>query len=262
MSRWRPEPDTTALLAVDAHLLAWSGGTAHHGGDAALETAFAQALDGLRAHQPPRKPLRRVDIAVGSDLACHWVQTPPASVASLDELMRVAQARRAHLFGLGGGTHGTDSDWWVTADWQATRPFVCAAVPAAPCAALHRMASAAGLQVRWTTTWGLLAGQPPANLPADGWCALRGASRLLLWRCERGHVSHLLTLPVAAHEQADAVLRRAQQSAQTESLATGAAPPGALHWIHLDAPTSEAATALQLHALLHSRQDARQGTVA
>ena len=62
-------------VAVDAHLLAWSGGTAHHGGDAALETAFAQALDGLRAHQPPRKPLRRVDIAVGSDLGVLRMQT-------------------------------------------------------------------------------------------------------------------------------------------------------------------------------------------
>lgn len=193
---------------------------------AAARSAAAQ----LRRHQPR---LRTIDVVVGADLARHWVQTPPASVASLAELQQVAQARRAHLF---GNTLGDAAQtWWIAGDWDARRPFVCASLPAALCADVQAALADAGLVPRWQTLWGLLAQSPPQALPANGWCALRSTSRMLVWHCAGGQVRTLLTLPTNLLEDPGEAAARAWQSVVAEC--TGAALPasGPLHWLDLAA---------------------------
>lgn len=238
MSLWPPRSRQagTAALGLDARQLAWAARDAQagpwtaealaHGGGvaAAVQSAAAQ----LRRHQPG---LRTLDVVVGNDLAHHWLQTPPAAVASLAELRQVAQARRAHLFGM--TSHDDASAWWIAGDWDARRPFVCAALPASLCAGVHGALADAGLAARWHTPWSLLAQRPPQTLPGNGWCALRSASRLLVWHCTGGQVDALLTLPASPHESADQAAGRAWQSVVAES--TGAALPTGerLHWLDL-----------------------------
>lgn len=240
MSLWPPRSratgDAALALALDARQLAWAApdaasghwrvdALAHGGGvPAAVQSAAAQ----LRRRQPGARAL---DVVVGADLAHHWLQTPPAAVASLAELRQIAQARRAHLFGPAPG--GTADAWWIAGDWDARRPFVCAALPASQCADVHQALADAGLAARWHTPWSLLAQRPPRALPGNGWCALRSASRLLVWHCTGGQVDALLTLPASPHETADQAAGRAWQSVVAES--TGAALPTGdrLHWLDL-----------------------------
>jgi hypothetical protein len=229
------------VLGVDGQHLAWmvrdasngqwtADGLAHSG---RLHAAARSAAAQLRRHQPR---LRTIDVVVGADLARHWVQTPPASVASLAELQQIAQARRAHLF---GNTFGDAAQtWWIAGDWDARRPFVCAAMPAALCADVQAALANAGLTPRWQTLWGLLAQSPPQALPADGWCALRSTSRMLVWHCAGGQVRALLTLPTHLLEDPGEAAARAWQSVVAEC--TGAALPasGPLHWLDLVAGTA------------------------
>lgn len=279
MSRWprRSQASSAPVLGLDGQHLAWavrdaSTGRWHtdelaHGGGlpAAVRSAAAQ----LRRHQPR---LRTINVVAGADLARHWVQTPPASVASLAELQQIAQARRAYLFG------DAASIWWVAGDWDARRPFVCAALPPGLCTDVQAALADAGLVPRWQTLWALLAQSPPQALPGDGWCALRSASRMLVWHCTGGYVGHLLTLPTNLLEDPAEAAGRAWQSVLAEC--TGAALPatGPLHWLDLTAgnatvdhphvqtvrlgapqhtgtrsapaPHNEAAAALRLHHLL------------
>ena len=58
----------------------------------------------------------------------HWLQTPPAQVASLRELRDVAQARCTQLFGTVPSTNNTPAQWTVSAQWHASQPFVCTAI--------------------------------------------------------------------------------------------------------------------------------------
>lgn len=247
MSLWlhRSQTSNAPVIGMDGQHLAWaardastgrwaSDGLAHGGGvHAAAHTAAAR----LRRHQPG---LRTIDVVVGADLSHHWMQTPPASVASLAELQQVAQARRAHLFGhTSGSTPGDASGaWWITGDWDARRPFVCAALPAGLCTDVHDALADAGLAPRWQSLWGLLAQRPPQALPGNGWCALRSASRMLVWHCTGGLVTHLLTLPTNEMETPDDAAGRAWQSLVAEC--TGAALPtaGPLYWLDLIAAST------------------------
>ena len=119
----------------------------------------------------------------GAERGCHrrarprraLAAEPAGSVASLPELQLVAAARCAHLYG------ESPHDWWMAADWSATRPFVCAALPRALTAPLQQALDAAGVSARWHTSWSVACGdaRQHVSLRSDGApCARRPGSFL------------------------------------------------------------------------------------
>ena len=225
MSLWRPKERRThkgLVLGLDAQHLAWLApdmfGPAR--ATTARHDAVAQAVQGATAGT-------RVDVVAASDLAVHWLQTPPSSVASFDELQLVAGARCAHLFG------GSPRDWCVTGDWSASRSFVCAALPRSVMLALQEKLASLGMSTRWHTAWGLLCKLRSGLFPSEGWCAMRSPRRVALWHCRTGQVNCLTTLAVDEHARWPAVARRALGQLQIEG-ARDHFLPGPLHWLHLD----------------------------
>lgn len=249
MSPWRPSllwRPARAVWGLDARDLAWrstedAAGAARHAPHAqALPLALAQLGDGAR-----------VAVIAANDIAVHWLQAPPASVASLDELRLVAAARCAHLHG------GTPRDWWIAADWNATRPFVCAALPFSVVTPWRRKLATAGISVHWHTAWGVACGRVSNPFPDDGWSALRSPTRLMLWHCRAGHVDCLgmqSVAPSTTDEDANTqVLRQIRVEVMRDPTLAGEAP----HWMNIgaqgdanDAEASEAIAALALGALL------------
>ena len=66
-----------------------------------------------------------VVVVLADELARMWQVAPPPGAANPADLEAAAAMRYSALFG------GMPSGWTVAADWQATRPFLAAALPAA-----------------------------------------------------------------------------------------------------------------------------------
>ncbi|MFS2019680.1 hypothetical protein ACEN88_24250 [Massilia sp. CT11-108] len=64
-----------------------------------------------------------VTVVLADDLARLWQVTPPEGATRLADLEAAAMLRYQALFG--GGVSG----WSISADWDAARPFLAAAVP-------------------------------------------------------------------------------------------------------------------------------------
>jgi hypothetical protein len=168
-----------------------------------------------------------VDVVAANDLALHWLQTPPARVASLAELHLVAQVRCAHLY---GGAPGT---WRIAADWRIDKPFVCAALPQDIAARVEDRLANSRRHVRWHSAWGVVARVIAQSFPANGWSAMRTPARTVLWHCRAGDVDCIASWPtsaqVAGEEAAhDAVRRMIVESSRVED-----APAGELYWLDL-----------------------------
>ncbi|ROZ79744.1 hypothetical protein [Ramlibacter sp. WS9] len=243
MSLWRPETSRRAAWGLDARELAWSptgpAGTVRHAGH---PEALPQALSHLA-------PNTGVDVIAGNDVAVHWLQTPPSSVASLDELRLVAAARCAHLYG------GTPRDWWVAADWNANAPFVCAALPYTVVMAFQQKLAAAGVSARWHTAWGVACGSSDANtFPADGWSALRSPQRVLLWHCRDGRVDCLSMQGVAPGTTDEDANAQVLRQVRIEGMRNASLASESLHWVNLgsgdELQANEAVAALGLGKLL------------
>ncbi|MES3001255.1 MAG: hypothetical protein V4787_11245 [Pseudomonadota bacterium] len=247
MSPWRPSllwRPTHAAWGLDARDLAWRPAQEAAGEvrRAPHAVAWPQALAQL-------DPGATVAVIAANDIAVHWLQTPPASVSSLDELRLVAAARCAHLHG------GAPGDWWIAADWNATLPFVCAALPYSAVTPWQRKLATAGISAHWHTAWGVACGSVANTFPDDGWSALRGPTRFLLWHCRAGRVDCLgmqSMSPGTSDEDANAqALRQIRIEAMRDPSLSGEPP----HWVNItaggtDADDSEAIAALGLAALL------------
>lgn len=242
MSLWRPRwlhRRARVAWGLDARELAW-----RPAGDAvaaALRAAHAVALPQALAQITPGT---RVDVIAGADIAVHWLQTPPASVASLDELRLVAAARCAHLHG------GAPTDWWVAADWNASAPFVCAAVPYSLVTPLQQKFTTAGVAPCWHTAWGVTCGSKVNSFPAEGWSALRSPSRVLLWHCRDGRVTCMSTHSVAPGTGDEEAKAQALRHIRIEGLRDSSLASEPLHWVTmagaLDDGVNEAVAALRL----------------
>ncbi|MGX4641821.1 hypothetical protein [Massilia sp. SYSU DXS3249] len=79
-----------------------------------------------------------VVVVVADELARMWQVAPPPAAASPTDLQAAAAMRHAALFG------EAHAGWTIAADWQATRPFLAAALPAALLGALQGWAREAG----------------------------------------------------------------------------------------------------------------------
>jgi hypothetical protein len=245
VSLWRPESlrrRQRIAWGVDAHRLAWR--SAGEGG-APQSAVHADALAPALAQLPTGAS---VDLIAGNDIAVHWLQTPPASVTSLDELRLVAAARCAHLYG------GSPQDWWIAAEWNATNPFVCAAVPHAVTAPLREKLADAGVHARWHTGWGVACTDRANTFPAEGWSALRSPTRMLLWHCRQGRINSLGSQSVSPDMTDHDGAAQALQQARLEALRDTSLSDGPVHWVTLaatpGAEPTEANAALALGALL------------
>lgn len=139
MSRWLPDRPARGLalgIAADGCALrddARGGGARHQAWPkpwARLSaTEVVATLDALAGAGAPRG--RACRLALAEDLVRYWIVEPPAGTRSLAELRAVALARGARLFGDASGKDAGLPGWRVEAAWDAARPFLASAVPAA-----------------------------------------------------------------------------------------------------------------------------------
>lgn len=249
MSRLLPEKPRVRrmALAVSRHELAWATRD-ENGLDRIHRRSWnddpATAMRAALSREPGSPSVRQVALIAANDLALHWLQTPPGALASFEELRLVAQARCAHLYG------GAPADWWVTADWRADAPFVCAALPRAVVQPLDQALAALGSQVHWHTAWGLLCAARATAFPSNGWSAFRSPAQVILWHCGAGRVDSLSALPADAAEDSASAAARALQQMRVEASRAQGVVVGTLHWLDLAAsegsPTPEGAQAVHL----------------
>lgn len=204
------QKDSSGALAVAS----WS----HRSNSAApLQEALGQAKPGF------------IEVIAGNDVAIHWVQTPPASLTSFEELRLVAGARCAHLYG------GAPSDWHIAGDWHPARPFVCSGLPRDVVLLMEQRLAEFKLVPRWHTAWSVLSCGMARAFASDSWSAVRSPARVVLWHCTRAQVDGMTTWPVDAHEDTASAARRARQQVQLEISRSGHAGDGDLHWLDLAA---------------------------
>jgi hypothetical protein len=160
--------------------------------------APSQALDLLRV-QCGLAQFNSCQLVFSPSVLRHWLQTPPAQVASLGELRGVAQARCSQLFGAAPATGSDATGWSVSAHWHASQAFICTALP---------------------TAWAQALGAPPAtqsashdlvalalqhyraSIPSTGWLALVIAHSLYVLQLKTRSVLSLRV--VRLPQQADA----------------------------------------------------------
>ena len=259
MSLWplKHRPGAPMVMALDAQCLAWHPHANTRGPTAVADWALnpaavvAQALGLARAAAAaPRTQPPSVDLIFAGNVVKHWLQTPPKAVASFEELQMVAQARCSHLFG------HTPADWTVTADWHTTRPFVCAALPAASFEALTQDFAAQGVAVRGHTAWGLLTSRQAQVFASDGWSAVHSPLQVMVWHCTRGHVDALAALPLHAGQDSASVAAVVKQHIQVEAARAAHLVADTPGWLNLAAPgatATEAEAALSLAHLLTAK---------
>jgi len=229
VSRSQPEAGhAPRVLALDQARLAWmqqesSGAStvanwSHRNDSAApLQEALGKVKPGF------------IDVIAGNDVAIHWVQTPPASLTSFEELRLVAGARCAHLYG------GVPNDWHIAGDWHPARPFVCSALPRDVVLLIEQRLAEFKLVPRWHSAWSLLSCAVARAFASDGWSAVRSPARVVLWHCSGAQVDGMTTWPVDAHEDTASAARRARQQVRLEMSRSGHAGDGDLHWLDLAA---------------------------
>jgi hypothetical protein len=104
--------------------------------DAPEPAILARALGTLLAEAQVRGwPLT---VVLADELARMWQVAPPPRAASPADLEAAAAMRFASLFG------APPAGWTIAADWQATHPFLAAALPAPLLDAITQSARAAG----------------------------------------------------------------------------------------------------------------------
>jgi hypothetical protein len=205
---------------LDARRLAWHSGLPDEA--AARCAPHADGLPAALAHLPRGAS---VDIIAGNDLAVHWLQAPPASARSLDELRMVAAVRCAHLHG------GAPRDWWVAADWNATRHFACAALPEVVASPVREALAARGVRVNWHTAWGLACSSRANEFPSEGWSALRSPTGVLLWHCRRGRADCIASFQLSPDAGDAHAAKQALQQVALERLRDASLTDGAIHWL-------------------------------
>lgn len=254
------------VLGVDTQHLAWFRPAV-----SPVPTIAASPHTDIALAMSGQSPGMRMNLIAANDLALHWVQPPPASVMSLEELQLVAGARCALLYG------GTPQDWWITGDWSTRNPFVCAALPWSVVLPIQEQLTQLGFAAQWHTAWSLLCRVKASSFPSEGWSAMRSPARVVLWRCSGGRVNSLATLALDPHSKSPVATQQALRHMQIESTRTGCNADGPLRWLNLQdsdggadltgvqpvrldwgqAPNgepSEASTALRLGSLLDGRK--------
>ncbi len=208
----------TTIVGVNAEGAAWlehsPSGLAHWRTVAWHSAAPDQALDLLSNQFGITRP-GDCRLVFSPSVLRHWLQTPPAQVASLRELRDVAQARCTQLFGNAPSTNHAAARWSVSAQWQASQPFVCTALSNA-----------------WTNALEAHATQLPASddliacalahyrsvIPSTGWLALVIAQSLYVLQLKSGAVLSLRSLRLPLLADAAEILSTAKEEWKREML--------------------------------------------
>lgn len=193
---------------------------------------------GMQAAMPRLRPAT-VHVVAGSSVARHWLQVAPPGLRSLAELRALVQSRAEQLF---GGEPG----WVVAADWHASRPFLCAAVPrdvAGLAAALGR-----ALRARACVATTLTRALPrlARRLPANGWAALHEPQALHCMHLVAGGLGYLRSTVLAPGLGADALAQVVKAEIDRSAALAGGLPTGPLVQVSLaaDPLATQAQTAL------------------
>lgn len=252
MSRWLPNRlrRTVLALGLDAQSLAYAWqdtkGLEHvtvHDWRADPVTTVRHIL--MQGSAGSRK--NSVHLIAGAGLAFHWIQAPPKALASLAELRLVANSRCSQLYG--------DGDWMVVGDWNAQRPFVCAAIARGTLSALCEALQAHDLAIHWYTSWGLLCSLQHRVFPSNGWSAIRTPGQILMWHCSAGLLDSLTTLPASIEEDAVRATDRALQHMRIETLRTSHLTLGTLNFLDLTAARDTAHASADIEPLWLGMQE-------
>ncbi len=187
-------------------------------------------------------PGRAFDVTAGNDIAVHWLQQPPAAVRSLAEMRQVAQVRCGQLYG------GAPDDWWIAGDWDARRPFACAALPRHLVQLVEDTARSVGLRVRWQSAWAAALERRAAAIPADGWNAIRSPAAAMAWHCTDGHVDCIARVGACAAEPQAHLHERVDQRVAMERLHTPHLSTTPVRWHPV--PAGPGAAGCEAHAAL------------
>lgn len=238
---------TTMVVGLNAENAAWLEHSptrlAHWRTMAWQGAAPNQALDRLR-DQLGATQLSDCRLVFAPSVLHHWLQTPPAQVASLRELRDVAQARCRQLFGTAPSTSNAPAHWSLSAQWHASQPFVCTAMPSA-----------------WTDALQAHATQLPASddliacalahyryvIPSTGWLALVIAHSLYVLQLKSGCVLSLRSLRLPLLADATEILNTAKEEWTREMLRSdNSATTLVCLYLHPDTAPSVVPAGLQL----------------
>lgn len=199
-------------------------------------------------------PQQKIAWILAPSLARNWLQAPSQQIGSLTELHAVAQARASQLFGEGASSAAGREHWAVTGDWQASRSFLCAAMPSVWSESLQFvMTPGKGNSIHTPLTLALAHFE--GQLPNSGWLALAIAGELCIMRRTAERVTRLRSLrlpvnstPESAEALAIAEWQREVLRSQDSSLH--------LHWLCLmpDNGAKVYSSAVQAIEWTHSKQ--------
>jgi hypothetical protein len=214
-------------------MLAWQG------------AAPGQALDKLCA-QLGSTQLSGCQLVFAPSMLRHWLQTPPAQIASMRELRDVASARCSQLFGAAWPTSSDATGWSVSAHWHASQPFVCSALPAAWTQALETQAPAFAFSAQHDVV-SLVLQHYHAAIPRTGWLALVIAQSLYVMQLQARSVLSLRVVRLPFQADTAHVLHTAKEEWTREMLRSDShATTLSCLYLHPDATPSVMPAGLQL----------------
>lgn len=135
----------------------------------------------------------------------HWLQEPPDHVQSLSELHAVSHHRAQHLFGSVQpfSTTGQATSWNISADWHASRSYLCAALPqnwAAPLMGKESMQDTIVVSNKASAIVSplqLVFSKFQKQFPSHGWLAVVAANALYLMNFKNKQCVHFRSLQLA-----------------------------------------------------------------
>lgn len=175
--------------------------------------------------------VQNISWILAPSLARSWVQFPSSQIASLGELHAVAQARASQLFGETVSTAAPSAPWAVTADWQASRPFLCVATPSTWAQPLQEL-SQGGKHGLILSPLTLALERFKQQIPASGWLAMTVAGELSISQWTGGRISRLRSVRLPAGSTPEAAQALAMNEWQRELLRSQDSS-GHLNWLCL-----------------------------
>lgn len=152
------------------------------------------ALCGALADLKPAKPVSTANrtalcVTVDDGLVRSFIVTPPSGTQSLRELRAAAAARFAVLYG------ESSDQWLLSADWQATAPFIACALPRQLYREIDSLARRNGwhldsLRPALVRVWNRL----HLSIPANGWLIVGFGQTLTLVHTHDAQLAGLRTL--------------------------------------------------------------------
>lgn len=165
------------------------------------QPSFTQSIDSILSRLNLQQS-SKVQWVAAPSLVKHWLQQVPDQIQSLSELHTVAVHRAQQLFGsaMNSGSHSKDSSWLVSADWNASQAFLCAAIPSGWHAAIgkHRGQQNTSATLNTvsciTSPLQLIMSSFHKKLPSSGWLAIAVANTLYLMHFENKACSHFRSI--------------------------------------------------------------------